>query len=64
MKITNNKALLTTVVISVLALIVLTKIAASFVPGVVIAGSYIAVAILFAFAAGDYRVGAKDYSTR
>ena len=64
MKTTNNKALLATAAIGTLALFALTKMAASVVPTMVIAGSYVAVAILFALAAVDYRVGPRDYSAR
>jgi hypothetical protein len=64
MKTTNNKALLAAVAVSALALIALTKMAASIVPMIVIGSSYVAVAILFALAALDYRVGPKNYSTR
>jgi hypothetical protein len=64
MKNTNNKALLVTLAVSALALIALTKMAASVVPMLVIASSYVVVAILFALAALDYRVNTKDYSAR
>jgi len=64
MKTTNNKALLAAVVISAFALIALTKMAASVVPMLVIGSSYVAVAILVALAALDYRVGVKNYSAR
>jgi hypothetical protein len=60
----NNKVLLATVAVSVIALIGLTKMAASIVPMMAIGGSYVAVVILFALAAQDYRVGTKDYSAR
>lgn len=64
MKKTNNKALIATVALSAIVLIAVTKMAASVVPGIVIAGSYLTVAILFAFAAVDYRVGSKDLTAR
>jgi len=57
MKTTNNKALVATVAVSVIALIAVTKLAASFVPAIVIAGAYVAVGVLFAVAAVDYRLG-------
>ena len=64
MKTTNNKALVAAVAVSVLALIGLTKMAASVVPTMIVASSYVAVAILFALAIMDYRIGSKDYSAR
>lgn len=64
MKTTNNKALVIAVVTSAFALLVLTKMAASVVPMIAIGTSYVAVAILVLLAAGDYRVGPKDYSAR
>jgi hypothetical protein len=64
MKTTNNKALLAAVVVSAFALIALTKMAASVVPMLIIGSSYVAVAILVALAASDYRVGVKNYSAR
>ena len=64
MKNTNNKSLLAIAVISAIALVALTKTAASFVPAIVIAGSYVAVAVLFAVAALDYGVAGRNYSAR
>jgi hypothetical protein len=64
MKNTNNKAIIAAVVVSTIALIGLTKMTASVVPMIAIASAYVAVAILFALAAIDYRVGPKGYSSR
>jgi hypothetical protein len=64
MKTKNNKVLLATLAISALALVAVTKMAASALPVLVIAGSYLAVVILFALAALDYRVGPKAYWIR
>lgn len=63
MKITNKKVLFATVA-SAIALVVLSKLEARHLAGVVAAGSYVVVAILFAFAAMDYRVGTKNYANR
>lgn len=64
MKNKNNKVLVTSIVLGAIALIAVTKMAASVVPGIVIAGSYLTVAVLFAFAAVDYGMGSKDHSAR
>ena len=64
MKNTNNKALLVAIAISAFSLIALTKMAASVVPMLAIGSSYVAVAILIALAASDYRVGTRNYSAR
>ena len=64
MKNTNNKAIIAAVIVSTIALIGLTKMAASVVPEIAIASAYVAVATLFALAAVDYRVGPKGYSPR
>ena len=63
MKITNKKVL-ATVVISSVALAVISKSSADLVTSMMSAGSYIAVAILYALAALDYRIGTKNYSAR
>jgi hypothetical protein len=64
MKTTNNKDIVATVAVGAFALVALTRMAASFMPVMVIVGSYVAVGILFAFAAVDYRVATKGYSNR
>ncbi len=64
MKNTNNKAIIAAVIVGIIALIGLTKVAASVVPEIAIASAYVAVAVLFALAAIDYRVGPKGYSSR
>jgi len=64
MKNTNNKALLVAIAVSAFSLIALTKMAASVVPMLAIGSSYVAVAILIALAASDYRVGTRNYSAR
>jgi hypothetical protein len=64
MKNTNNKAMIAAVIVSTIALISLTKMAASVVPDIAIAGAYVSAATLFALAAIDYRVGPKGYSSR
>ena len=64
MKNTNNKAIIAAVVVSTIALIGLTKMAASVVPEIAVASAYLSVAVLFALAAIDYRVGPKGYSAR
>ena len=64
MKNTNNKVLIAVLVVSIVAMIGLTKMAASVVPTMAIASSYIAAVTLFALAALDYRVGSKSYSVR
>jgi len=64
MNTTNNKVLLTTVTVSALALVGLTKMAADVVPMMAIGGAYIAVAILGALVFADYRLGSKNYSAR
>jgi len=64
MKNTNNKGLIASVVLGAIALSAVTKIAATMVPAIVIAGSYLIVAVLFAFAAADYGIGTKSHSAR
>jgi len=64
MKNTNNMSFVVTAAITAVGMVALTKLAASFVPVAVIASSYFAVAILFALAAVDYRVGTRNYSAR
>ncbi len=63
MKITNKKVL-ATVVVSSVALAIISKISADYVTSMMSAGGYIAVVILYALAALDYRVGTKSYSAR
>jgi len=63
MKITNKKVLATLVVSSV-ALAIISKSSADYVASMMSAGGYIAVVILYALAALDYRVGSKGYSAR
>ena len=64
MKNTNNKVLIAALVVSIVAMIGLTKMAATVVPTIAIAASYFAVVTLFALAALDYRVGFRSYSER
>ena len=64
MKNTNNKTILAASVIGTAALIVSTQLAASYVPATAIAIAYIAVAVLVALAATDYRAARKGYSAR
>jgi hypothetical protein len=64
MKTTNNKVLVTTLAISAVALVVGSKMAASFVPAVAIGTAYVAVAMLYALAVVDYRLGPKSYNAR
>ncbi len=64
MNTTNNKVLLTTVVVGALALFGLTKMTADVVPMMAIGGAYVAVAILGALAYADYRLGSKNYLVR
>ena len=64
MNTTNNKVLLTTVAVSALALVGLTKMTADVVPMMAIGGAYVSVAILIALACADYRLGSKNYSAR
>jgi hypothetical protein len=64
MKTTNNKVLVITLAISAVALVAGSKMAASFVPAVAIGAAYVAVAMLYALAVVDYRLGPKSYSAR
>ncbi len=64
MKINKLNVILTTVAISAIALLVTTKGTASFLSVMAMTVSYIAVAILVALAALDYRVGPKNFSAR
>jgi hypothetical protein len=64
MKTNTLNVLLTTVSITTFGLIAVTKITAGVLPAIPVAASYIAVAILVALVALDYRVGQKSYSAR
>jgi len=64
MKTNTINVLLTTVSITAFGLIAVTKITASVLPAIPVVASYIAVAILVALVALDYRVGQKSYSAR
>jgi hypothetical protein len=58
---TNTKFILTMIAISAIAIIATTKIDVSYLPATV---SYVAVAMLLALAAADYRVGSKSNLAR
>lgn len=64
MKNTKNKAIIAAVIVGIIAMIGLTKMAASVIPELAVASAYVSVAIMFALAAVDYRVGPKGYSSR
>ena len=64
MKINKLNVIITTVAISAITIIATTKVTASYLATMAMTVSYLAVAILFALAALDYRVGPKNYSTR
>lgn len=64
MKINKLNIILTTIAISAIVLITRTKVTGSYLSAAAETISYIAVAILVALAALDYRVGSKSYSTR
>jgi hypothetical protein len=64
MKTNTLNVLLATASIAATGLIAVTKITAGALPAIPVVASYIAVAILVALVALDYRVGQKSYSAR
>lgn len=64
MKINKLNVILTTIAISAIALLATTNGIAGFLSAMAMTVSYIAVAILVALAALDYRVGPKNFSAR
>ena len=65
MKTKTLKVLLVAIAVSAISLMVIRKLSASnLLPTMAVAVSYLAIAILFALAAVDYRVGSKTYDLR
>jgi len=65
MKNNTLKVLLTTIAVSAISLIVLRKATgANLLPTMAVTVSYVAVVVLVALAAVDYRVGPKNYAAR